>query len=178
MGFFDGLRRMIQGEPIFTNEPKQASRNDYDDDDPWKKDDVPSQDTENSVESPFVDEKGRKIIPEIRLEHCKSHRNGPTMMVTAWATNTGDVEVELDKVEILGVKYEIDRFLDPGKAHEVTLYKGPVPMNESYHEAILQYRIVKNGDYFAAHFMVEYNRESDGVYTVEELHPERIIRDV
>lgn len=178
MGFFDGLRRMIQGKPIFTDESKAETRDDFNDDDPWGQDDVPADEQVVPKKSLLIDDKGRKIIPEIRLEHCRSYVNGPTMMVVAWATNTGKVEVELDKVELLGVKYELDRFLKPGQAHELTLYKGPVPVNESYHEAILYYKIVENGDYFAAHFMIGYNLVSNGVYTVEELHPERVIHDV
>lgn len=181
MGFFDGLRRMIEGKPVFVDESKKDIRDISDDDeDPWRQDEAPTTDPPMSQgpESLLVDERGRKIIPEIHLEHCRSYINGTSMMVTAWATNTGKVEVELDKVDLLGMKYELDRRLNPGQAHEVTLYKGPVPGNESYHEAILYYKIVENGDYFAAHFMIEYNRESDGVFTVEELHPERVVHDV
>ncbi|MNH50385.1 hypothetical protein D3C87_1355000 [compost metagenome] len=177
MGFFDSLGRMFKGEPIFVDESKKDGQND-DNDDPWRQDDPAEESQEAPMKSLLVDEKGRKIIPEIRLEHCKSHVNGSIMTVTAWATNTGDVEVELDKIEILGMRYEIDRFLNPGKSHEITIYKGPAPTNDAHHEAILHYRIVKNGDYFAAEFMVEYNRESSGIFIVEELHPESVIRDV
>ncbi|MCY1376973.1 hypothetical protein D9M69_645100 [compost metagenome] len=126
----------------------------------------------------LVDEKGRKIIPEIRLERCKSYVDGSTMTVTVWATNVGQVEVELNKIEILGMSYGLDRFLNPGKAHEIMIYRGPAPTNDSYHEAVLHYKIVENGDYFAAEFMIEYNLESNGAYIVEELHPESVIRDV
>lgn len=177
MGFFDGLGRMFKGEPIFIDESKKDGQSN-DNDDPWRQDDPTPEGQAVPAKSLLVDAKGRKVIPTIRLDHCKSYVNGSTMTVTAWATNTGDVEVELDKIEMLGVRYELDRFLNPGKAHEVTIYKGPAPTDESYHEAILHYKIVKNGDYFAAEFMIEYNRESNGVYIVEELHPESVIRDI
>jgi hypothetical protein len=178
MGFFDSLGRMFKGEPIFVDESKKDGQQDDDNDDPWRQDDPATEGQEAPAKSLLVDEKGRKVIPEIRLEHCKSHVDGSTMTVTVWATNTGEVEVELDKIEILGMRYELDRFLNPGKAHEIMIYKGPTPMNDSHHEAVLHYKIVKNGDYFAAEFMIEYNRESNGVYIVEELHPESVIRDV
>lgn len=175
MGFFSGLGRLIRGEPIFVNKPKDAE-DDFSDD-PWKRDD---QDTDNSSveKSPFIDEKGRKIIPEIRLEHCKSHIDGDNMTVTVWATNMSDIEIEIDKVDMLGMWREIDRFLKPREAHELLLYKGKIPTDENDHKAILQYRIVKNGDCFAAEFRIEYNFESDRRYTVEELHPEPVVRDI
>lgn len=175
MGFFDGLGRLIRGEPIFVDHPK---KDDQDSDDPWRQDDAPAGEQVEPQGSQLVDEKGRKIIPAIHIERCKSYVNGPQMTVTAWATNTGDVEIKLDKIEILGMRYELDRFLSPGKGHEITIYKGPAPINDHYHEAVLHYKIVKNGDYFAAEFMIEYNRESSGIYIVEDLHSESVIRDV
>lgn len=179
MGFFDALRRLTRGEPIFTDESKKDDQTN-DNDDPWQQDDQAQAkgDQDTPVKSLLIDERGRKIIPEIRLEHCKSYINGSVMTVTAWATNTGEVEVELDKVELIGMRYELDRFLNPGQGHEIMLYKGPVVMDDSHHEAILHYKIVENGDYFAAEFMIEYNLESNGVYLVEELHPPPVIRDI
>lgn len=174
MGFFDGLRRMIEGKPVFVDENKEAQAQDASEsDDPWRQDEQPA-----TEESHLVDERGRKIIPEIRLEHCKSHLNGSTIMVTAWVTNMGQVEVELYKVEMLDMKYELDRFLKPGQAHEVILYNGPIPQDESDHKAVLEYKIVENGDYFDAEFMIEYGLESNGVYIIKELHPNPVIRDV
>ncbi|MNQ06400.1 hypothetical protein D3C85_191520 [compost metagenome] len=178
MGFFEGLGKMFQGKPLFEDHSDHKSQVDPGDD-PWRKDaESAAKESTTPEASLLVDEKGRKIIPEIRLERCKSYVNGNEMMVTAWATNAGNVEVELDKIEILGMRYELDRFLSPGKGHEVTLYKGPVTMDDSHDEATLHYKIVENGDYFAAEFMIEYNRESNGVYVVEELHPESVVRDI
>lgn len=164
MGFFDGLGRMIRGEPIFTDTSKGDERT--------AREDAP---VEKSL---LIDERGRKIIPEIRLEHCKSHISGDDMTVTVWATNMSTAEVELDRVEMLGVRRGIDRFLKPQEGHEIRLYEGRIPTSDVNHKAILQYKIVENGDYFAAEFMIEYNFESDGRYSVEELHPEPTIRDI
>lgn len=176
MGFFDGLGRLIRGKPIFIDKPKDSD-DDFSDD-PWKDDEPAVKEDTPVKKSLFIDEKGRKIIPQIRLEHCKSHINGDEMTVIVWATNTSAVEVEIDRVEMLGIRYKIDRFLKPQEAHELLLYKGKVPTSDASHKAILQYKIVENGDYFAAEFMVEYNLESNGQYIVEDLHPEPVIRDI
>ena len=176
MSFFEGLGRLIRGKPIFIDKPKDSD-DDYSDD-PWKNDEPAVKESTPAEKSFLFDEKGRKIIPEIRFEHCKSHINGDDMMVTVWATNTSDLEVEIDKVDMLGVRREIDRFLKPQEAHEILLYKGKIPTDENGHRAILQYKIVENGDCFAAEFRIEYNFESDRRYTVEELHPEPVVRDI
>jgi hypothetical protein len=161
MGFWSFMNKMVTGKPVFENLPRRPE--------PEKVGDS----------SPFIDAKGRKIVPRITIERCKSHLNGSRMDVTARLTNASGFEVELDKIMILGTRAEIGRRLQPHEGHEVTLYRGLQPVSDHARKAILYYRIVQNGDNFSADFMVEFNRESDGKFTVEELHPEyNIVRDV
>lgn len=163
MGFLSGLGRLLQGKPVF-QAPQAGSEKS-----PWQ----PS----FSAETP-TDERGRKIIPELRVEHCHTHLSGDDTMVTVWLTNTSDGDIDLDKVVILDVKRELDRRLGPGQAHEVVLYKGPVPMSDAARKAQLYYRLVSSDDYFRADFLVEYQRQSDGSCPIEGLRPEYPIRDV
>jgi hypothetical protein len=125
-----------------------------------------------------VDGAGYKIIPGVSLEHCEPHMNGAEMDVTVWATNQSNVEIELSKIVILGMTTQLDRFLGPGEAHQLRLYRGKVPTNDSYHTANLYYKQVRSGDYFCADFTIEYTYDPKGFYTVEELHPIEPVRDV
>jgi hypothetical protein len=173
MGLWSFISKMAQGKPVFeepVHEPKADQAG-------WAEE--TTQPAQSAVDpSPFVDEKGRKIIPQITIERCKSHINGNHMDVTAWLTNTSEFEVELDKMEMIDAKTELDRRLRPHEGHEVTLYRGALRTNDQAHKAKLYYKIVQNGDYFCADFMIEYNRESNGMFTVEEFHPDNIIHDV
>jgi hypothetical protein len=167
MGFWSGLTKIIQGQPVFE-----------------------TPETEKQVEHPLasiagpspaatpVDSTGHKIIPEVLFEHCESHLNGSEVDVTVWATNQSSVEIELDKIVMLGLTTQLDRFLAPGEAHQLRLYRGRIPTNDSYHTAYLYYKQVSSGDYFQADFTIEYNYDSRGFYEVEELHPIHPIKDI
>jgi hypothetical protein len=173
MGLWNFISKMAQGKPVF-EEPAHEPKSDQAG---WTEE--TTQPTQSPVNpSPFVDDKGRKIIPQITIEHCKSHINGNHMDVTAWLTNASEFEVELDKMVMIDAKAELDRRLQPNEGHEVTLYRGKLQTSDHAHKAKLYYKIVQNGDYFCADFMIEYNRESNGTFVVEEFHPEHIVHDV
>jgi hypothetical protein len=170
MGMWDFVKKMATGKPIFEEPPREQAS----DRAGWVEES--SQPAESP--SPFLDEHGRKIVPEVRVERCKSHLNGAHMEVTAWLTNVSSFEIELDKMIVRGMRTELDRRLRPNEGHEVTVYKGQQPMDDHDHKAQLYYKIVENGDYFCADFMIEYNRESSGMFTIEEFHPDHIVHDV
>ncbi len=166
MGFLDVLGRMLQGKPAF---------------------DVTSSETKNSanqepdnfkVDTKLVDKQGRKVIPEIEIENVVSHRQGSSLTVTAWIKNHSSVEIELDKINILSKKSEIDRRLRPGEAYQVTLYRGNVLKHEHDHKASLQYKIIENGDYFLANYSVEFKYESDGTYTIKRIEDNNGVKDI
>lgn len=170
MGLWNFISKMAQGKPVFEDTP-QAKESEQAG---W----VEESSQSATTSSPFVDERGRKIIPEITIAHCKSHLNGAHMEVTAWLTNESEFEVELSKMTILDVRTVIGRRLHAHEGHEVTLYRGVEPSSDHAHKAQLYYKIVENGDNFCADYMVEYNRESNGMFTIEELHADHIVHDV
>ena len=167
MGFLDGLKKMIQGKPVF--------------EDPTKTDDS-MQDRaqfDSSVTSPppapqqtTPVQQQEKVTPTFDLRHCETHVDGDKITVTIWVTNTSEVDIEIDKCVILDTKTEIDRRLSPGQAHEIILYKGAAPRTDLAHKANIFYRSIRENDYYRVDFSVEYNHESDGSYTIEDLHPE------
>jgi hypothetical protein len=167
MGFLDGIRRMMQGKPVFEDPTKTDISSD----------EIDQFDT--TVQTPVAgppikaETSSRpKVIPTFDLRHCKTYIDGDTITVTIWVTNTSTVDIEIDKCVILNTRTEIDRRLSPGQAHEVTLYKGSMPKTNQAHKANIFYKAIRENEYYRVDFTVEYNRESDGSYTVEELHPE------
>lgn len=167
MGFWSGLTKIMQGQPVFEvpEEEKQAKHQ------------VTSI-AGPSVTATPVDRAGYKIIPEVLFEHCESHLNGSELNVTVWATNTSPAEIKLDKVVMLGMTTQLDRFLTPGEAHQLQLYQGKAPTSDSYHMANLYYKQVSSDDYFCADFMIKYDYESEGFYTIDELRPVHPVRDM
>lgn len=169
MGFWNGFIKMAQGKPVFDaaggrdGQGQPAS---------------PATNANASSTASATDVSGYKIIPEISLEHCKSHLSGSEMEVTVWVTNRSTVELELDKMVMLGMTMQLDRFLAPGEARELRLYKGKTPTDDNYHTANLYYKQVSSGDYFCADYTIGYNYDSEGFYEVKELHPIRPVRDV
>jgi hypothetical protein len=171
MGLLDGLRKMIQGKPVF--EDSNQSQSDMTVKAMDQFDSMVATPTNQSPENVHVEAPQQtKVTPTFDLRHCQTHVNGDTIMVTIWATNTSPVDIEIDKCVLLDTKTEIDRRLSPGQAHEITLYKGPAPKTDHAHTANIFYRSIRENEYFRVDFMVEYNREHDGSFTVEDLHPE------
>lgn len=165
MGFWSGFMKVMQGKPVF-EAPAGGQR--------AEEPATPVAETASTV----VDSAGRKIIPEVQIDHCKSHIDGTEMTVTAWMTNRSEVEIELDKIIIAGATMEIDRILSPQEGREARIYKGSAPTDDRHHTANLRYKRRDNGDYFQADFRVEYHRDSQGFYEIEELHSIRPIRDI
>jgi hypothetical protein len=167
MGFFKTLGKMIQGRPVF--DPPAGVREALDTERAVTVDQTPP------VVEPASEpsrEEGIRTLPTFMLRHCQSHINGDKMDVTVWVTNTSDVDIEIDKCVIVDTKTEIDRRLSPGQAHEVTLYRGPIAKTDHAHKANIFYKSIKANEYYRVDFSVEYNREADDRYTVEEIHPE------
>jgi hypothetical protein len=166
MGFFNSLGRLLQGKPVFQDETPKSE--------------TPSAQplSVSSKQSPLVNEYGYKNIPHISLEHVKAHRAGDDMTVTGWVTNHSDRRIRVDHVLVLGQKQIFQRELEPGKGHELTVYKGKCAHNEYEAHAELVFRISENGDLFKNAYHVEFNRESDGKFVVEEFHEDSPVQDI
>lgn len=78
---------------------------------------------------------------------------------------------------IMGQGLSMNYRLAAGQGREVKLYDGPVAQHDKQHQAHLDFKIVQNGDYFQQEFFVEFDPQADGMYLIEELHPEHHVRD-
>jgi hypothetical protein len=47
-----------------------------------------------------------------------------------------------------------------------------MPQTDRAHKANIFYKAIRENEYYRVDFSVEYNRESNGTFTVEDLHPE------
>jgi hypothetical protein len=162
MGFFGELGKAFMGKPLGPN----ASAGE------------PS--TSNSQPGAgVVDASGRKIIPDIDVRNLRSQQNGDKMYVKAWVfNNSQDQIIRVDTTYLLKQKRTQNQEIGPGSSRELTLYDGPAPRNENEHNAQIAYRLKANGDVFMENYRIEYNRESDGTYSVEELHDDGPVRDI
>ena len=168
MGFWSGIGNIVSGKPVFNDEAPKDNTSElkqeiYQDNDVHK--------------TSFVDQHGNKIVPEVVFRRFKSSSSGPKVTAWAWVKNTSVFEIEVVRVEALGNHQEIRRRLRPNEEHEVKVYDGKVITNDHDHHARLYYRIHENDDLFLADYTIEFNRESDGTFTLEEFHPDHT-RDV
>lgn len=175
MGFFEGFGRLLAGKPVFEN-PDDPEPEDGDSD--GLENEYPTQPTVAPAGNPLRDANGRKVIPDIKIEHVKSSRNGTTMTVEAWVTNHSDLAIRLDDWHILGQRTQLHHELSPGQCHQMILYRGSVAPSEHDNRSKLTFRILANTDEFEINYRIEFYRTSDGVYMIEEFHPEGETRDI
>lgn len=167
MGFWSAVGKILQGKPVFENPEHLGS----------DRDDVESADAAVPAK-PGYDEKGQKIIPKISISRCQSHMSGDRMQVWVWVKNEAAVPVRLERTTMIGATRQLGNFLSPGEQEQVELYNGSRPRINSYTKAEMYYMQINTNDYFCAEYEVEYEYESDGTYTVSELHPYSYVKDV
>jgi len=167
MGFLNGLGRLLQGKEVFQNEGAQPSLASSD-----------STSNTQSKQSQFVDERGYKIIPHVTLDRVKWNRSGDTMTITAWVTNHSKWPVRIDHFTVLGQKQVFQQELGPNDRDQLVIHKGTVASSEHDSHAELTFLLKENGDLFKNVYHVEFNRESDGKFVIEELHDDGPVRDI
>lgn len=158
----------MTGQPVFDEAPS-------DDTQQMKQQ---AQPTDQSHKPAFIDEHGRKIIPNVSFKRFKSYINGSKVTTWAWVTNNSSFEVEVEKLELLGYHNHIRRRFRAGEEREIKIYEGAVIAHDHDHHAHLYFTIHENDDLFVEEYEIEYNRESDGTYTLEEFHKTNQTRDI
>ncbi|MBL8159786.1 hypothetical protein JNJ66_04975 [Candidatus Saccharibacteria bacterium] len=176
MGLFEGLKRMIQGKPVFTVEDgaddgwKDSGGNDivnpsgYD---PYKPDSVKAN----------VNRDGTKILPQVIVERIDCNLSGNRMDCYFNVQNNSPVEVELDKITILGTTEHLDRPLQPGEEHECLVFSGERPDNNYANKCQIYYKD-KTGDYFMTEHYIDFQKEHDGTYYIYRVTFMKPVRDV
>lgn len=169
MGFLDVLGRMINGDPMFDEQSSSTRPQGSQTEDPTL--------VRPDQHDPTRTDSGIKIFPELKVSRVNTHRNGTAMTTSVWIENEAPFEVELRKFTIMGRSVAMGRRLQPHSGHEEIIYSGAIATDDKHTHASIDYRIVQNGDYFQQEFFVEFDRQADGTYLIEELHPEHHVRD-
>lgn len=126
-----------------------------------------------------VDERGRKIIPDIDFKNLRSQRQGSgRVIIKAWVVNNSDQLIRIDTSYLLKQKRTHNQQINPRDSREITLYDGEIPSNENETSSQLAYRLQVNGDVFMENYRIEYSRESDGKFVVSELIDDGPVRDI
>ncbi len=167
--FFEGLKRMAQGKPVFTNE-------DQNDAPVYRKEEEQPDDQQQPA---VVQERtaGPKIIPEAIIERIECRIDGSQMTCDFTIKNISKVMVELDKIRLLGTMKELDRQLQPGETREFPVYSGTVMRNNYETRLELHYKD-QNGDYFCAIHNIEFEKQPDNTYIVHRVRFVPPVRDV
>lgn len=177
MGFWDVTKRVLQGKPGFQTPP---------DPDKWSDNDEPTTDfaedrvakKEQIVQANLIDEQGNKRVPTATIHRIRTDIHGTNAEVWMILKNESDRELFLDKITLLGFKFELDYPLPPGHERELRVYRGPHLTHDHYKTAELYYCDVASGDYFRADHLLEYSYESDGSYELVDTKLITPIRDV
>ena len=164
MGFFDTLGKMINGEPVFDSQSSQPQT-------------PQPATTPGMAADPTRSETGHKLHPDMRVSRVKTSRNGDKMTSYSWVQNNSPYAVVLKKFYVMGQGVAMNYVLTPGQGREVKVYDGRIATSEHDAHAYLDIMIEQNGDYFQQEFHVEFDRQADGAYLIEEFHPEAHVRD-
>lgn len=166
MGFFDALKRMADGKPVFENTEQDGRQVNHSQSEPAATNGAtPAQPS------------GPKETPRIDIVRTESRMNGSNMLVTCVIQNDSQSSLDLDRLQMLGRATDLQTILRPGESRQINIYNGSRPNNMNSRSVELVYKKVEDTDAFQADFNIEYQREEDGTYVVDDLRLLRI-RDV
>lgn len=166
--FFDFMKRMVEGRPVFDNPDEPPSQ-------PPQQSSSPAPPPE---QKPSFDKGDQHSFPVVYVKRVSSRPSGNKLQVYGWIKNEWPEEIMLDKITLLNTKRELDSFLRGNEEREFLLYDGPRPTHE-YHEAELDYKTQKEADYFRAIHDVKFDyHQEDKTYTIDDMHLRRPIRDI
>lgn len=170
--FLEFMKKMVEGKPVFdTPDVKPESEL------MKSSDRSPATPVHPSSES-LIQKHNDHTFPIVEIKQVKTHLDGENIQVYCHIKNEWEQEVMLDKIRLLGTTRELDVFLRPDEDREFLVYKGP-KLRHEYHEAEIDYKTAKEGDYFRAIYEVSYTYDSmDKSYTVDEMELRQPIRDI
>lgn len=165
--FFKGFMKLVKGEPVFTSGDQNSGQVAEAQTVPQPAPAKPSR----------HDAHGRKIIPLVTVAQIKVKLHGDDMEIEAELANHSELQIELDKIKLLGSTRELDSFLRPGQEREYVIYEGKRLNHTSYQYAELHYKD-PTGDYFSAIHFVEFQQEPDRTYSVRRMRFLPPIKDI
>ncbi len=179
MGFFDAMRKIVMGEPMFKVPPQPGQQNQ-----PAQTGQEPQQTEQKQIpHNPITGEPipeqhyGPKVLPQVMIERWLCEPHGDGLKCELKIRNYSAGPVTLQRIEVMGLRDELGRTVDAGEMYEF-LFTLPNRMkNTNLDECRLYFRN-ELGDYFMALHQVEYDKLPDGTYNVRRFRLLPPIRDV
>lgn len=157
MSFFEGMKRLLLGQPVFTNDPNKPA--------------VPQPNVPPSVSG------GAKVLPQVLIERFVCTNNGSQMSCELVIQNYSSKTLQLEKIELLNYRDELGEFIRPGEERELQLNIGNRPTSTQNHECRIYYKD-PGGDYFYSSHVIEFDQLPDNTYTIRRFRFQPPIRDV
>lgn len=181
-GFFESLKRMAQGKPVFdANDSKNGSG--WTDASGNTRQDQPA--AQPSQQAPGQEAPRSSVVkgqpgtfPIVVVRRTRTQNSGNNQAVYCSVVNQSSEMVEVEGIELEGRSRQLGGYLRPGQEQEWLCYNGPRSASESHKVATLNYRVHETGDYFQSIYDVEYQYGQDKLYSIEELHWRQPIRDI
>jgi hypothetical protein len=160
MSFFETMKRLAQGKPPYEPEAAIEKGDLRHDPNPAAPVDPPQHATDTPT--------GEKVLPRVTLEEAKCYVNGDRLECYTMIYNESTYDVTLDKIMLLNMRRELDATLRAGQKREFLVYSGPVPDNQNYNNAELQFKD-NMSDYFVSHHDVFFDAHDDK-YVIHRFH--------
>lgn len=159
MGFFDVVGKMFRGEPVFSVKPSGRPQQ------------QPNKlgDQQKST--------GQKAVPQVMVESWQCIEQGSGLRCEIQIRNYSQGDVNLQRVDLLGVRDEVGEHLDAGERYEYYFNLANRPKDTHADECDLYFRN-EEGDYFLAKHQVEFEKQPDGTYSILRFRLIPPIRDV
>lgn len=158
--FLDGLKKMIQGKPIFeststTSSTPEVTR-------------IQQQPEYNrAVEKPLV------VID--RVEYTQ---RGTEMLLNMHIRNRSRERVILQKIEALGNSRGLGITLEPGQSKEIRdVYRGPLLPNSNDRHVDVEYKGA-DGEFFMTVHRAEYVQDANNAFGIDGVRYEPPIRNI
>lgn len=164
MGIWDVTKRMLQGRPAFE---VQQSGDEWDDDTPTTDfSEERSQKRAAAKTRDLYDEKGYKHPPVVSITNVKSDIHEQYYELWTTIKNQSQRDIKLDKITLLGTRFELNYPLGAGEQRVFRVYHGNRLEHDNYKKTELYYHDVPTGDYFRADHIIQYRYHSDGMYEI------------
>jgi hypothetical protein len=195
--FFEGLRRITQGQPVFDPNEGQANGVDITQNqpapqpvstEPWMQ--TPGQpalavSTNQPAPAPVpaqpqspINKADNRTFPMVYIKHTRSQVSGNTMQVYCRISNASPMDIDVHVIKLLGIETSLRFPLHPGAEKEFLVYNGPRMQSTQYHDARLHYK-TRDGDYFEAYHDIRFMLNSfDKTYVIDEINLHPPIRDI
>lgn len=164
-GFFRGIGRFLNGQPVFQANDAAGDASQQ-------------QSTQPAVQSQPANPAASaadKPLPFINIRRWEHEYHGSSLQVNLTFHNTSQETLDLDHILFLGQKTEFDEILEPGEMHELKAYYGSPLEHDAYAKVELWYKD-ENRTLFCSLYLLEYHINRRGQYEITRFRFEPPVR--